>query len=297
MFTILTAFKPFQGAANTHQWNALRSWIRACGNPEILVFSEVPGLPEVAAELGLTVVPDFPRGDDGRIRVDEAFRYAQKFGKYDRQFFINGDIIIMEDFALAFAAVHLPKFMMIGQRTDVDVEYQIDFSNEGAVEAARADLNQRGVLHLAWGLDYFAYTRGSIPDDLPPLYVGAAGWDNLMIFWCRRHGIPVVDATEDVKIFHENHENFGMRECSSAKNNLAVGSAIDKTWLFDATDASHWLSDGMLRTAAESRLRLARNISTLPIRRNWPESTRRPFRAVAKITRYIGALTALPSNP
>jgi hypothetical protein len=296
MFTIMTAFKPFQGAANIHQRNALASWIRACGNPEILVFGDVPGLAEVAQEMGLTVIPDFPKGDDGRIRVDETFRYAQKFGKFDRQFFINGDIVIMEDFAAALNAIRLPKFMMIGQRTDVDVTEQIDFSSGQSVRAARADLEGRGVLHLAWGLDYFAYTRGSIPE-LPPLYVGAAGWDNLMIFWCRRNRVPVVDASADVTIFHQNHENFGMRECSSAKSNLAVAQSIDKTWLFDATDASHWLSEGVLRTAAESRMRLARNISTLPIRRNWPQSVRRPFRGVAKITRYVGLLTALPSHP
>jgi hypothetical protein len=296
MFTIMTAFKPFQGAANIHQRNALKSWIRACGNPEILVFGDVPGLAEVARELGLTVIPDFPKGDDGRIRVDEAFRYAQKFGKFDRQFFINGDIVIMEDFATAFSCIRLPRFMMIGQRTDVDVTELIDFSREEGVGRARADLNQRGVLHLAWGLDYFAYTRGSIPE-LPPLYVGAAAWDNLMIFWCRRYRTPVVDATADVTIFHQNHENFGMRECSSAQINLALAQSIDKTWLFDATDASHWLSDGMLRTAAESRMRLARNISTLPIRRNWPHAVRRPFRAVAKVTRYVGMFTALPSHP
>ena len=161
----------------------------------------------------------------------------------------------------------------------------------------QVELVRRGVLHEAWGLDYFAYTRGSIADDLPPLYVGAAGWDNLMIFWCRRHHTPVVDATADVTIFHQNHANFGMRECSSAQNNLAVAKAIDQTFLFDATDASHWLSDGMLRTAAESRLRLARNISTFPIRHNWPHAVRRPFRAAARMARYLGMFTALPSHP
>lgn len=297
MFTIITAFKPFVGEANVHQRNAISSWIRACGNPEILVFGDRPGLAEAAQEFDLTVIKDFPRSDDGRIRVDETFRYAQKHGKFDRQFFINGDIIIMDDLPKAFDTIRLPKFMMIGQRTDVDVPELLDFSSAESTKAARAELIRRGVLHEAWGLDYFAYTRGSIADDLPPLYVAAPGWDNMMIFWCRRHQTPVVDATADVTIFHENHAYAGTREGSSAHDNLAVAKAIDPAFLFDAGDASHWLSDGMLRTAAESRSRLVRNIATLPIRHNWPQAVRRPFRAAAKVTRYVGMFTALPSHP
>ena len=181
MFTIMTAFKPFSGEAIIHQRNAISSWIRACGNPEILVFGDRPGLSEIAREFGLTVISDFPRGEDGRIRVDESFRYAQKHGKFDRQFFINGDILLMDDFARGFDSIRLPKFMMIGQRTDVDVPDLLDFSSSRRTEQARVDMSKRGVLHAAWGLDYFAYTRGSIADDLPPLYVGASGWDNLMI--------------------------------------------------------------------------------------------------------------------
>ncbi|HYA16595.1 MAG TPA: hypothetical protein VEF06_03970, partial [Bryobacteraceae bacterium] len=111
------------------------------------------------------------------------------------------------------------------------------------------------------------------------------------------HQTPVVDATADVTIFHQNHAYGGTREGSSAQSNLAVAKSIDPSFLFDATDASHWLSDGILHTAAESRSRLARNISTFPIRHNWPQAVRRPFRAVAKITRYVGMLTALPSHP
>jgi hypothetical protein len=287
----MTSFKPFQGEANIHQMNALRSWIRICGNPEILVFGDVPGLAPVAELLGLTVIPDFPRGEDGRVRVDEVFAYAQKNGKFDLQVFVNGDIILMEDFIKAVNAIRLPRFMMIGQRTDVDVKEMLDFAPAADLKPVRADLIQRGELHAAWGLDYFAYVRGSIPK-LPPLYVGAAGWDNLMILCCLRNRVPVVDATGDVRIFHQNHAYFGMRECASAQNNLAVAKSIDKAWLFDASDATHWLEGGVLKSAAHSPVRLARNISNLPIRRNWPLLTRRPFRLVAKIVRSVGKSTS-----
>lgn len=283
----MTAFKPFRGEAEIHQMNALRSWIRMCGNPEIMVFGDVPGLAPVAESLGLTVIPDFPRGEDGRVRVDEVFAFAQKSGKFDRQVFVNGDIILMDDFAKALSAIHLPRFMMIGQRTDVDVKDLLDFTPGADLAAVRANLIDRGELHAAWGLDYFAYVRGSIPK-LPPLYVGAAGWDNLMILCCLRNRIPVVDATGDVRIFHQNHAYFGMRECASAQNNLEVAKSIDKAWLFDASDATHWLRNGVLKSAAQSPDRLARNISNLPIRRNWPLLTRRPFRLVARIIRSVG---------
>lgn len=286
MYTIMTAFKPFEGEALIHQMNALRSWIAACDHPEILVFGDVPGLKPVAAALGLKVIDDFPRGDDGRARVDDIFVYAQRHGIFDRQVYVNGDIILMNDFAKAFRSVSFRHFLMIGQRTDVDVCENLDFQEESQIALLRRLLIERGNLHLPWGLDYFAYTRGSIPT-LPQLYLGAAAWDNLMVYYCRRNGLPVIDASLDVRAFHQNHVYYGMRECSSAKSNMA--QVPENAPVIGATHASHWIENGSVRNAAWSPERLANNLTILPILRDWPKRSHRPCRLAARIVRRFGA--------
>jgi len=41
---------------------------------------------------------------------------------------------------------------------------------------------------------------------MPQFAIGRAGWDNWMIYWARRQGWPVVDATWDIFIIHQNHD-------------------------------------------------------------------------------------------
>jgi hypothetical protein len=130
MITILTAFKPFNGETLIHQNNALGSWTALGNDVEILVFGEPRVFGRAVEPFGATVVPGVPTGKDGRARVDAIFEHGRRHGKYDHQVYVNGDIILMKDFVEAFRGIRFRKFLMIGQRTNVDVTDTLSFQSE-----------------------------------------------------------------------------------------------------------------------------------------------------------------------
>src|SRR5215471_2946083 len=132
MITILTAFKPFLGEAHVHQTNALSSWKALANDVEILVFGKPESSASFVEPFGARVVPGIPTAQDGRARVDAIFEFGRLHAKYDRQVYVNGDILLMRDFVEAFQAIPFRKFLMIGQRTDVNVCEALTFQSESA---------------------------------------------------------------------------------------------------------------------------------------------------------------------
>jgi hypothetical protein len=144
-----------------------------------------------------------------------------------------------------------------------------------------------GTLHGTYGIDYFAYRRGSLPT-LPPLFLGAARWDNLTIYYCRRAKVPVIDASGVVRVLHQNHGYFQMRECVSAQANVAQ-TPVDGC-LFGVLDSSHWLDGGRTRIALMSRRHASHWLSNYALSRGWPKTLGLPLRATAFLGRSVGLL-------
>src|SRR5215469_8183888 len=132
MITILTAFKPFVGVTRVHQTNALSSWKALADDVEILVFGEPEIFAPSVEPFGARVVPGIPHAQDGRVRADTIFEFGRLHGKYDFQAYVNGDILLMRDFVNAFHTIRFPQFVMIGQRTNVDVHETISFESVSA---------------------------------------------------------------------------------------------------------------------------------------------------------------------
>ena len=163
MMTILTTFKPFVGQARVHQTNALSSWKALADDVEILVFGKPAIFAPSVEPFGARVVPGIPHAQDGRVRADTIFEFGRLHGKYDFQAYVNGDILLMRDFVNALHAIRFPQFVMIGQRTDVDVRERLSFELASTHQSVEASLSRSGKLFSIWALDYFAYRRGSIP--------------------------------------------------------------------------------------------------------------------------------------
>ena len=79
MLTIFSTAKPFRGGDLTRQRNALRSWTLVHPDCQVILFGDVPGACEVAAELGLDHVPDVLRSEYGSVRLDDMFARAQEW--------------------------------------------------------------------------------------------------------------------------------------------------------------------------------------------------------------------------
>ena len=125
-----------------------------------------------------------------------------------------------------------------------------------------------GRLHEPTGMDCFIFPKGMF-QNLPSFGIGSADWDSWLVYWTRRRGIPVVDATGVITIIHQNHDYShyalgvnGVHGGPEYERNLKLaGSAFrmftleDADWVLDA--------DGPRRPALNRRT-LVHRFSRLP---------------------------------
>ncbi len=205
---IIAAPKAFQGHAGVIQRNAIASW-RALGRDiDILLGGEVTGLAYVAASVGAVRLGPVAEGVDGPPRVDDLFAKARAATQADLLAYVNSDIMLMPDWLAAVRSVargFAGQALVIGQRTDLDVEERIDMADVGA----RIDLLDRarrsGRLAARVCKDYFVFHRDGF-GHVPPFTLGRAYWDNWMVHDARARGLPVVDITACATAIHQNHD-------------------------------------------------------------------------------------------
>lgn len=204
MLTIFTIPKPFRGHIATIQRNAARSWALLRPQPEIIIFGDEEGTAEIARDLGLRHVPDVACNEYGTPLLSDVFSKAQGMASNELLCYVNADIILMGDFASAVQRIPFSPFLMAGQRWDIDIEQDWDYS-PGWENRLREYVEQRGRLHPPQAIDYFAFPR-NLELELPPFAVGRIGWDNWLIAHMRKRRIAVVDATEMIMAVHQNHD-------------------------------------------------------------------------------------------
>lgn len=268
--TIFTAPKPF---TNPHialiQRNAICSWINLGPRVEVILIGEEPGMAEVAAEYRVKHLPDVERNANGTPLVSSMFDLARRNSTSPLLACVNADILLMPDVvdgALA-AARQAERFLLVGQRWDLDVREPLDFS-EGWPERLRRRAQSEGRLHRASGSDYFIYPRDCFAD-MPAFAIGRAGWDNWMIYGGRRSGWPVTDATDSIMIVHQNHDYShlpgGQPHYKLPETFENVRLAGGKRAIFELRDVSHRLVNGRLRPAAFSWSKFWREVEIFPL--------------------------------
>lgn len=253
MITFITTAKPFRGNNGVHQINAIRSWKRLHSEIEILLCGDGAGYEDVVRRFDIIHLRDVKTTELGTPLVSSMFELAEKFGKHRRKVLINCDIILAEDFLTTFIEIerYLPIFLMVGQRWSVNIE---NIHKDGVAIFDRVgwvdDLCRQGRLFGCHGIEYFAYT-GFTWEAIPPFAVGRPRYDNWLIYHCLLHKIPVVDVTDFVTAFHQEHnyahlaggdEEF--RGGIESRRNIAL--AKDLQYYCTIQDAQFRYTDGKL---------------------------------------------------
>lgn len=186
MITFFTVQKENKGHIKVIQDNALKSWQ--------LLGQEV------------LVLEDCKCNQYGTPLVDSIFETAYLRASNDIVCYVNADIILMSDFVRKATDVieQNDKFLMVGQRWDLDVTEPIDFSNDWE-RVVRERVFLKGKLHGPTGIDFFLFVKGML-SDLPPFAIGRIAWDNWVLWRARNIGATVVDVTEYVMVVHQNHD-------------------------------------------------------------------------------------------
>ncbi len=269
----ITVFSAPKAFTNPHidiiQRNAITSWTKLPG-VDVLLLGDEPGLAEAAHALGVRLLTDVPRSPSGAPRLDAMFGLARQNSRGGLLCIVNADILLLPDFvdAAQQVAAQRPKFVMLGQRWDLDIREPLDFSGDW-VSSLRALVCSQGQLHRPAGSDYFLFPDACYRD-LPAFIIGRAGWDNWMIYKARREGWPVIDATPSVQILHQNHDYSHLpegkphyRHPETDENvRLAGGRAMTR---FTLLDANYRLEGGKIQPQTMDSARLWRRIESWPL--------------------------------
>jgi hypothetical protein len=255
--TLFASPKPLDGGHfELIQRNAVASWQRLPGRPEIVLFGD-ESTARLAADLGVRY-SEVALTESGAPRLDDLFPRAEELAGGDVLAYVNADIVLMSDFARAVERVVRARrrFLVVGRRTDLDVRESLDFS-DGWEPRLRERAVRDGVLQWQRAIDYFVFPRG-LWGEIPPLAAGRASFDNWLLGRALQLGAPLVDATPVVLAVHQNHDyshvaggRASVYSGAEADRNMELaGGYANLTYVHDAT---HFLSRRLLLPAVAPR--------------------------------------------
>ncbi|WP_432798918.1 hypothetical protein [Poriferisphaera sp. WC338] len=247
--TLFSLPKAFTGHSGVIQRNAVRSWVHA-GHPVILLGTD-EGIAEMAEEVGATYIPDVAMSDLGTPILSSAFQLASAKATTPYLGYINGDILITQSFNLDVSKLG-DDFLCVGRRTDVDIEWEVDFDDEHAVAKLWQIIADQGQLHPKTGIDYFIFPQESSLLKIPDFVVGRPGWDNWMCDRTWKLGIPMVCLTNHLTVGHQNHDYGHIKQYRG------------KAWDNPETDKNRALQDGVHRDLEDCTWRVNETGEILP---------------------------------
>ncbi len=268
--TLFTTPKPFKDPhIITIQRNALRSWKALGDDVAIVLVGDEPGMPAVAEEFGLIHRPDVRVNAQGTPLISSIFELGRAENDSPYLAYVNTDIILFYDFIETLKSLDkkLKKFLLVGQRYDLDVTEELKFEKDWQktlLKKAQTD----GQRHARAGSDYFIYPRACFKD-IPDFTVGRAGWDNWMIYKGRREKWTVVDCSTDIDIIHQNHDYShlpgGQIHYRQPETGVNIRLAGGRRAIFDLDDSDKHLVNGELLPMPRSRARFIRELIHWPL--------------------------------
>ena len=252
--TLLTLFsspKPFTDPhINIIQRNAIESWTHL-KDVKVILIGDEEGLPEAARDLGVLHLPNVGLNPSGTPLISSMFALARESSESPLLGINNTDILLMDDITEASQRIasRFEKFVIMGQRWDLDLTDLMDFS-AGWQSRLREKVAREGELHRPAGSDYFIFPRACYTD-IPDFAIGRAGWDNWMIYKARSERWAAIDATPDVMIVHQNHDYRHLAgeeihySAPETKKNVALAGGVAET-RFTIVDSNFQLRDGKI---------------------------------------------------
>lgn len=237
MILLFSTLKP---KYDYRQHNAVKSWVSLPRCDILLIGDEAQ---ETATEFALPIVGGVRRTDLGMPQLDSLFEIAEAHCYGGLLLYVNADIILWEDIVLALEACakQFPRFLMIGQRTDLCLPGLVDREKYHL----RARAAERGELMHPCGCDYFGFTPGLWPKILP-YAIGRTTWDNWLIWSVLQAGEPVIDVTDAVTVVHQKHRNLNLAELGpDAKTNRELVPKVGKGWVGWVSHSTYVMDDAM----------------------------------------------------
>lgn len=205
MLTFFTIPKPFHGHIAIIQRNAIQSWLRSTPGCEVILCGDEEGVAETANEFGVRHLGQITRNFYGTPLLGSTFSQVQQIARHHVICYVNTDIIFLSNLKKTVDRIPFHRFLMVGQRWDLDVNNLLDFQSNDWMMQLKEEIKTRGVLHPPAGSDYFVFPKGII-ENMPDFTVGRPCWDNWVIYHARSLKLPAIDSTDAVTVIHQNHD-------------------------------------------------------------------------------------------
>jgi len=205
MFTIFTFPRPFKSPFNTPQLNAINSWKKIHKDIEIyLINDELNTAKEFAIKNKIKCI-DGKFSKYGSPLLKDAIQSINSVARNDIILFINTDIVYVDGIKRTIDVVlnNFDKYFIVGRRVDCDIDYEISFNNED-YQKKLITMYKNGDMHGLSGLDYWVFPKNSF-NEIPDFVIGKPGYDNWLLAESKRTSIPVIDASNTIRILHQNH--------------------------------------------------------------------------------------------
>lgn len=209
MITLFTTTKDFYGRNRINQLNAIRSWLSAACKPEVIIFGRNEGVEEIGNLPHLKIVAQVKTSETGAPYANEMFDVVSKIAKNKLCCYVNADILLTDRFFEVISEVNnivQKNFLLVGQRIDIDVNEEIDFSScwgNNFLDKYTSEFKT----HSPTGSDYFVYPKGQYEfNNMSELLIGRPGWDLWMIYNARKRKLKTIDLSFSVCPYHLNHD-------------------------------------------------------------------------------------------
>ena len=266
--TIFAVPKPF-GVSNDSsvdliQRNAIRSWTALSPQVDVLLIGDEPGIKKTAAELGVRHAGGMESNSSGTPLISSAFKIAHEQTSSPILIYCNSDVILLNDFVASInriQAADFEDFVAFGRRTDLSVNWEIDFDDKQEIQRLLETCHTRGKQGSIACKEYFAFNR-RLYNPTPSFAVGRGNWDNWMIHSAKQNKIPVIDISAASKVIHQAHDyahtGRGRWNCyvagGEAKENQRLAGGRH---LISGSTATWVLNDSGFRPIRLHRLNLA----------------------------------------
>jgi len=261
MITLFCIPKAFSGHTGIIQRNAIQNWLALGPEVEVFVCGDDPGAEQVARDSGARFIGNIDRNEFGTPILRSAFDHVARCASNDLLCYVNADIMFLPDFLDGIRSVQFSRFLLVGQRWDLDVEEPLDFRSTAWAQELGLRVRAQGELHEFSGIDYFVFRKDEELCGLPPFAVGRPGWDNWFIYHARRLGVPVIDGTGAITTIHQNHDYRHVSTTAGGKDHVKgwYGPEAERNWvlvghtedIFTTADATHVLTPQGVKRALD----------------------------------------------
>lgn len=192
------------------QRNAIRSWKTIA--EEVILFGDEQGVAEACGMYGCLHYPEIEL-KDGVPLMDRAFSVAQHYHRHTNAtpylMYVNADIIVVDHPPSGNVYQHFGTdegILIVGQRWNWKYPEPISFWS-GWRDSLWRRAQANGWLDPPVAIDYFYFKAGQYPD-FPPFAIGRYCSDTFLVADSIKRGIRVVDATQVMRVVHQDHESF-----------------------------------------------------------------------------------------